>query len=74
MTASSPQPKKSMRTFVQMAIAALNNHPSSGHLDDADMRYVDPSPISLDLPQPVKPVNRHAPEAGATRGGTKGWS
>jgi len=71
MTARSPQPKKSMRTFVQMAIASLDCHPGPNPLDE-DMRGVDPSPISLDLPQPVKPDNRHAAEAGAARGSTTG--
>ena len=71
MTAGSPQPKKSMRTFVQMAIAAVEGNPSPL---DMDMRGIDPDPTSLDLTLPGKPENRHAAESGAARGGTKGRS
>jgi hypothetical protein len=74
MTASSPRPKKSMRTALEMAVAALDSHPSPSPLDDPDMLNVDPSPGSLDLPLPGKPDNRHAAESGAARGGTKGRS
>jgi hypothetical protein len=72
MAAGGKQPKKSMRTLVQMAVAALDCHPSPSPLDDPDMLNVDPSPGSLDLPLPGKPDNRHATESGAARGGTKG--
>jgi hypothetical protein len=69
MAASGTKPKTSMRTLVQMAVAALDNHPSRSPLDDPDMLNVDPSPGSLDLPLPGKPDNRHAAGSGAARGG-----
>ena len=64
---NSQKPKESA---VELAIAALEGSLNTLDMDTRDMDF---TPTSLDLPQPVKPVNRHAPEAGATRGGTKGW-
>lgn len=48
MAADRPRPKKSMITFVEMAIASLDCHPSPSPLDE-DMWDVDPSPGRLDL-------------------------
>jgi hypothetical protein len=48
MTANSPKPKRSMRTAVNLAIAAVEGRPSP--LDDADLAKVNPNRTSLDLP------------------------
>ena len=69
--ARSSQPKRAVQYAVEMAVAALECHPSPSPLDDPDMLNVDPSPGSLDLPLPGKPDNRHAAESGAARGGVK---
>jgi hypothetical protein len=71
MAASGTKPKTSMRTLVQMAIAALDCHPGPSPLDQ-DMSAVDPDPTSLDLVLPDNRDDRHATESGAARGGTKG--
>ena len=57
-----------MRILVQMAIAALDCHPGPNPLDDTEMRYVDPSPGSLDLVPPGKPDSRPLPRSGVGRG------
>ena len=64
MTTSSPRAKKSMRTVVEMAIAAVENSPLPSPLDQ-DMSAVDPDPTCLDLTLPGKPDKRHAAETGA---------
>jgi hypothetical protein len=69
--ARSSQPKRAVQYAVEMAVAALECHPSPSPLDDPDMRYVDPSPGSLDLPPPGKPDDRRAAETGAARSGAK---
>lgn len=66
------QPGMPMKSAVEMAVAALDNHPARSPLDDPDMLYVDPSPGSLDLPLPGKRDDRHVAGSGAARGGTKG--
>jgi len=70
--ARNSQPRKPGEFEVEMAVAALDCHPGLGPLDDPDMRYVDPSPGSLDLVLPDNRDNRHAAESGTARGGTKG--
>jgi hypothetical protein len=70
MTASSPRAKKSMRTVVEMAIAALEDSPRPSPLN-VDMD-INTDPTSLDLVFPDNRDNRHAAESGAGRGGTKG--
>jgi hypothetical protein len=48
MTANSPKLKRSMRTDVNLAIAAVEGRPNP--LDDADLTKVNPDRTSLDLP------------------------
>lgn len=68
------QVRKPVQSAVQMAVAALDNHPSRSPLDDPDMRYVDPSPGSLDLPLPGAPGKRRTSGTGSVRGRIRGQS
>ena len=49
MTANSPKLKRSMKTALNLAIAAVEGRPSP--LDDADLAEVNPDRTSLDLPE-----------------------
>jgi len=72
--AAHPRPTKQHESAVEMTIGALNCHPCPSPLDDPDMRYVDPSPGSLDLVLRGRPDSRHAAESRAARDRVKGRS
>jgi hypothetical protein len=71
MTASSPRAKNSMRTAVEMAVAAVEDSPLPSP-QDQDFSGVDPDPTSLDLVLPDNRDNQHDAESGAARGEAKG--
>jgi hypothetical protein len=54
------QPRK-LEAAVEMAVAAVENSPLPSPLDDPDMRYVDPSPGSLDLIPDSWPATQGGP-------------
>jgi len=55
------QPRKPVRSDVEMAIAAVENSPLPSPMDDPDMRYVDLSPGSLDLTLDGWPATQGGP-------------
>lgn len=65
MTASSPRAKNSMRTAVEMAVAAVEDSPLPSP-QDQDFSGVDPDPTSLDLVLPDNRDNQHDAESGGS--------
>ena len=60
MGTKSLPPKKTMRTAVDLAVAALDGNPNPL---DMDMNGIDPEPTSLDLPE-VRPRRGGGPASG----------
>jgi hypothetical protein len=71
MVVRNPQPRITVESALEMAIAAVEDSPRPSPLDQ-DMTAVDPDPTSLDLTLPGKPDNRHAAVTGGAPGGAKG--